>query len=100
MPEELNRILTDHISNFLYPPTKTAIENLNSENIQGEIIYTGDISVEIIREAESKICNSLISPRLKLEPKKYYLFTLHRSENTNFECLKSDNRISLIKFLN
>ena len=89
MPEELNRILTDHISNFLYPPTETAIDNLNSENIQGEIIYTGDISVEIIRDAETKICNSFILERLKLEPKNYYLFTLHRSENTNFECLKS-----------
>src|SRR5918993_1985706 len=89
MPEELNRILTDHISNFLYPPTRTAIKNLNSENIHGEIIYTGDISVEIIREAETKISNSLILERLDLEPKNYYLFTLHRSENTNFGCLKS-----------
>jgi UDP-N-acetylglucosamine 2-epimerase (non-hydrolysing) len=89
MPEEINRILTDHISNFLYPPTRTAIKNLNSENITGEIIYTGDISVEIIKEAEAKISNSLILERLELEPKNYYLFTLHRSENTNFECLKS-----------
>ena len=61
----------------------------DSENIHGEIIYTGDISVEIIREAETKISNSLILEKLKLEPKNYYLFTLHRSENTNFECLKS-----------
>jgi UDP-N-acetylglucosamine 2-epimerase (non-hydrolysing) len=89
MPEELNRILTDHISNFLYPPTKTAIENLNSENIRGEIIFTGDISVEIIRDAETKISNSSILEKLNLEPKEYYLFTLHRSENTNFECLKT-----------
>lgn len=89
MPEELNRILTDHISNFLYPPTRTSIKNLISENIHGEIIYTGDISVEIIRVAETKICNSLILAQLKLEPKNFYLFTLHRSENTNPECLKS-----------
>ncbi|HEX5187677.1 MAG TPA: UDP-N-acetylglucosamine 2-epimerase (non-hydrolyzing) [Nitrososphaeraceae archaeon] len=89
MPEEINRILTDHISNFLYPPTKTAIENLNAENIQGEIIFTGDISVEIIKDAEAKICNSSILEKLNLEPKEYYLFTLHRSENTNFECLKT-----------
>jgi UDP-N-acetylglucosamine 2-epimerase (non-hydrolysing) len=89
MPEELNRILTDHISNFLYPPTETAIKNLKSENILGEIIYTGDISVEIIREAETKIFNSSILENLKLEAKDYYLFTLHRSENTNFECLNS-----------
>ena len=89
MPEELNRILTDHISNFLYPPTRTAINNLNSENIRGEIINAGDISVEIIRDAETKISNSSILEKLDLEAKEYYLFTLHRSENTNFECLKS-----------
>ena len=89
MPEELNRILTDHISNFLYSPTETAIKNLKSENIQGEVIYTGDISVEIIRSAETKIHTSLILDKLKLEPKNYYLFTLHRSENTNVKCLKS-----------
>jgi len=89
MPEELNRILTDHISNFLYPPTKTAIKNLKAENIQGEISYTGDISVEVIRDAELKIRNSLILYNLGLEPKTYYLCTLHRAENTNFECLKA-----------
>ncbi len=89
MPEELNRILTDHISNILYSPTRTAFKNLKSENIQGEIINTGDISVEVIRDAESKIgCSSFFS-QLKIEPKKYYLFTLHRSENTNPECLNS-----------
>ena len=89
MPEELNRVLTNHISNYLYSPTKTAIKNLKSENIQGEVVYTGDISVEIIKAAETKISNSLILEKLKLEPNNYYLFTLHRSENTNFECLKS-----------
>jgi UDP-N-acetylglucosamine 2-epimerase (non-hydrolysing) len=89
MPEELNRILTDHISNILYSPTKTAFENLKSENIQGEIINTGDISVEVIRDAESKIDRSSFFPQLKIEPKQYYLFTLHRSENTNPKCLKS-----------
>jgi UDP-N-acetylglucosamine 2-epimerase (non-hydrolysing) len=89
MPEEINRVLTDHISNFLYSPTETAVKNLKSENIQGEVIYTGDISVEIIRAAETKINNSLILDKLKLEPKNYFLFTLHRSENTNFKCLKS-----------
>ena len=58
MPEELNRVLTDHISNFLYSPTKTAIKNLKLENIQGEVLETGDISVEIIKTAVTKINSS------------------------------------------
>ena len=65
MPEELNRVLTDHISNILYSPTKTAFKNLKLENIQGEIIKTGDISVEIIKTAETKIDNSSFLAQFK-----------------------------------
>ena len=50
MPEEINRVLTDHISEFLYVPTQNAIHNLKHENLKN-IIYTGDISVEIIERA-------------------------------------------------
>ena len=41
MPEEINRVLINYISNFLYSPAKTAIKNLKLENIQGEVIETG-----------------------------------------------------------
>jgi UDP-GlcNAc3NAcA epimerase len=83
MPEELNRILTDHVSDYLFAPTKTAVQNLRKENVYGEVLYTGDLSVEIIRDATSLASKSSVLDDLNLESKSYMLFTMHRAENTN-----------------
>jgi UDP-GlcNAc3NAcA epimerase len=80
MPEETNRILTDHISNILFAPTPTAVTNLKKENVRGRIIYTGDLSVEIVQEA--LMAKSLILQDLELEDRSYILLTMHRAENT------------------
>lgn len=91
MPEETNRILTDHLSDFLFAPTATALENLRRENVNGKIIYTGDISVEIVRHAVMKVLpSSQIFKRLRLQldkdnNKQYILMTIHRAENTSSE---------------
>lgn len=83
MPEETNRILTDHICDYLFAPTKTAISNLRKEHVHGRVTNTGDLSVEIIKEAESKLEKSDILNKLHLTPKSYILFTMHRAENTD-----------------
>lgn len=85
MPEETNRILTDHISEYLFAPTQTAVNNLNKENVAGKIIYSGDISVEVVSEAVKLSSKSTILDMLDLEPKKYVLCTMHRAENTMSE---------------
>jgi UDP-GlcNAc3NAcA epimerase len=85
MPEELNRILTDHASDHLYAPTYTAVGNLERENVYGKVIYTGDLSVEIIKDTISLASNSSILDNLEIEPKSYMLFTMHREENTDYE---------------
>ena len=83
MPEEINRLLTDHLSDYLFAPTQTAIENLEREHIFGKVFYTGDIAVEIVKEAVQLSSKSLILNNLQLLPKSYVLFTMHRAENTN-----------------
>ena len=85
MPEEVNRVLTDHISDFLFCPTKTAEWNLKKEGIKKEVLYNvGDIMYDAflynIKIAQKK---SEILERLKIKPKSYYLATVHRAENTN-----------------
>ena len=80
MPEETNRILTDHIGNILFAPTPTAVTNLEKENVRGRIVYTGDISVEIVHEALT--AKSSILQDLGLEFRSYILLTMHRAENT------------------
>jgi len=82
MPEEINRVLTDHASNYLFAPTQTAVKILKSENVFGKVIYTGDISVELIKEAVQHSSKSTVLNELQLIPKSYLLLTLHRAENT------------------
>jgi UDP-N-acetylglucosamine 2-epimerase (non-hydrolysing) len=69
MPEEINRILTDHISDQLFAPTYTAMKNLQSEHVSGKVLYTGDLSVEIIKEAVNLASKSSILDNLELEAK-------------------------------
>jgi UDP-N-acetylglucosamine 2-epimerase (non-hydrolysing) len=66
----------------LFAPTRTAIDNLRKESVQGRIIYSGDLSVEIVDEAVRAGARSDILDRLELESKSYVLLTIHRVENT------------------
>ena len=86
MPEEINRVLTDKISKFLFCPTDTAVNNLISEGLDKngiKIIKSGDVMYDSIKHF-SKISSkkSDIIKRLKL--KKFALCTIHRPENTDF----------------
>ncbi len=93
MPEEINRILTDNLSQYLFASTKTARFNLERENIFGKIYDTGDLSVEIISEAKKLASMSKIIKDLDLNPKDYIVFTMHRAENTEID----NSFLSIIK---
>ncbi len=95
MPEEINRILTDQLSDYLFAPTDTAIKNLEREHVAGKVIYTGDISVEIMVQAVQIASKSTILEKLQLQSKSYLLLTMHRAENTD----SADNLISIIRAL-
>ena len=85
MPEEINRVLTDHSSDLLFPPTEIAVKHLQQEGISAEKIYlVGDVMYDAAlfysQQAENK---SEILNRLKLEFNNYILATIHRAENTD-----------------
>jgi len=84
MPEEVNRVLVDHCSDFLFCPTKTAVQNLHKESIFEGVSITGDVMLDILQDcihiAEK---NSKIMELLDLQPKGYFLATVHRAENTD-----------------
>ena len=91
MPEEINRILTDHCSDILFCPTETSVEILKKEGITNEVHLTGDVMVDALKKnikiAEKK---AMILDEINLKPKKYYLATIHRAENTDdFKRLKN-----------
>ncbi len=89
MPEEINRVLTDHAADLLFCPTETARHNLASEGITKGVFNVGDVmydavlhSIDIV-ERRSRILSSL-----NVQPRSYLLATIHRPSNT-------DNRQSL-----
>jgi UDP-GlcNAc3NAcA epimerase len=92
MPEEVNRLLTDHISQMLFVPTNNAIENLKKEGITRGVIHSGDVMLDAFSLYKEKAADaSRILDDLGLSSKRFYLATIHRQENT-----EDKNRLSSI----
>jgi UDP-GlcNAc3NAcA epimerase len=92
MPEEINRILTDHASDLLLAPTETAVRNLKEEGFRDDrILLVGDVMYDAALFYGAKADQrSQILEDLGVRPKQYILTTIHRAENTdNFERLRS-----------
>jgi UDP-GlcNAc3NAcA epimerase len=85
MPEEINRIITDRISDLLFCPTHTAMQNLENEgflNFNCSMFLTGDVMLDAAN-FYFKNSSSSILKKLNLKSNSYFLCTLHRAENTN-----------------
>jgi UDP-N-acetylglucosamine 2-epimerase len=84
MPEEINRIMADHISEYLFVPTQTAANILKAEGLEKNTFLTGDIMVDTM-ENNIKIAlqKSTIIADLKLSDCEYSLLTLHRNYNVD-----------------
>lgn len=85
MPEEINRIVTDHVSDVLYAPTDVAVKNLADEGISGEkVVQVGDVMYDVaIHAAQKAQRESGILAQEDLEPKRFVLATIHRADNTD-----------------
>lgn len=84
MPEEINRVVTDAVSDFLFCPTPTAVSNLKKEGREKRVIHTGDILLDTLQyflplaRERSDIIN-----RLRLNDESFWLLTLHRPANVD-----------------
>jgi len=85
MPEEINRILTDRISRWLFTPTHTAAEHLQREGFNpNQIIPVGDVMYDVALHYGSRVnAGTGLMARLRLKEKEYVLATVHRAENTD-----------------
>ncbi len=85
MPEEINRILTDHCSDYLFAPTEISKANLMRENIdEVKIFITGNTIVDaLMQNLEIAKHEANVLQRLNLDSKNYCLVTLHRQENVD-----------------
>jgi len=83
VPEEINRVLTDYCSNYLFCPTQTAVDNLKQEGITEGVYLTGDVMVDALNFNKEIAEQSRILDQLRLISKKYILVTVHRDFNTD-----------------
>jgi len=84
MPEEINRIVTDHLSDLLFCPTQTSIDNLAREGITNGVHLVGDVMVDALEYNRSIAENkSEILKRLGLIKNTYFVMTVHRPFNTD-----------------
>lgn len=83
MPEELNRIVTDHLASLLFCPSETSAKNLRAEGIVKNVYNVGDNMLDVFYQNLPKARRAGILRTLKLEPHRYHLTTLHRPANTD-----------------
>lgn len=95
MPEEINRILTDQISDLLFCPTDSAVKNLHNEGFANkpvQVLQVGDV----MQDAAVLFAENAVAPQNANLPEKFILATLHRAENTD----DPERLASIVKALN
>lgn len=100
MPEEQNRVLTDHLATVLFTPTKQAIENLELEGIKGaSVVGVGDVMQDVSDYYGdfNMVAKSNVFKSLGINRGDYVLSTVHRAENTDDEHRLRTIALSLIK---
>ncbi len=84
MPEEINRVLTDHVAALLFCPTDTAVRNLAAEGLTRGVHNVGDVMYDaVLHNSRLAAAHSRILDTLGLEPGRYLLATVHRPRNTD-----------------
>jgi UDP-N-acetylglucosamine 2-epimerase (non-hydrolysing)/UDP-GlcNAc3NAcA epimerase len=80
MPEELNRVLVDHLSDLLLVSTPTAVENLRAERVAGRVELVGDVMTDVAYTVQPKVRARPLPPAL---PREFVLATAHRAGNVD-----------------
>ena len=84
MPEEINRVVADHISHLLLCPSQVAVNNLSAEGISKGVKIVGDVMADALQFAVRHIQTKAdIKKKFQLQNKTYLLATIHRAENTD-----------------
>jgi UDP-N-acetylglucosamine 2-epimerase (non-hydrolysing) len=86
MPEEINRLLTDAVSDYLFPPSEHGYENLRREGIPEEKIFlVGDVMIDTLLKYKEKATKTPILDELGLQKGNYALMTMHRPHNVDIK---------------
>jgi UDP-GlcNAc3NAcA epimerase len=85
MPEEINRVVADHLSEMLLCPSTTAVQNLAREGITQSVHLVGDVMLDVLNWARNRAGESVdaLLTRLGVQERRFVVVTVHRSENTD-----------------
>jgi len=85
MPEEHNRVMTDHAADLLLAPTQVAVDHLGTEGLAERTVLVGDVMTDVLHEVRDQVgtADSVLLQELGLERGGFYLATIHRAENTD-----------------
>lgn len=85
MPEEHNRVLTDHAADLLLAPTELAAAHLAKENLAERTVIVGDVMTDVLYKTRAEVADAanVLGEELGYAPGEYYLATIHRADNTD-----------------
>lgn len=83
MPEEVNRIVADHLSRWLFTPSEASRAQLEREGIVNDVYVVGDVMLDALQMHRDRAAAATILERLCLSPQGYYVATIHRAENAD-----------------
>ena len=84
MPEEVNRVVADHLSTLLLCPSAVSAANLAAEGITRGVHVVGDVMADALLDTAVRADTSDVLTRHGLKPREYLLATVHRAENTDY----------------
>ena len=88
MPEEINRLMTDHISDLLLCSTQDSVDKLKQENIRENVHYVGNLQLELLKNVCQTYNDTTVLTENNLTKNNFALMTIHREYNTNEKMLK------------
>jgi len=89
MPEEINRLMTDHMSDLLLCSTQDSVDKLKMENITKNVHYVGNLQLELLKDVCDSYNDKSILSENNLTENNFALMTIHREYNTNEKMLKN-----------
>ncbi|MGH3876856.1 MAG: non-hydrolyzing UDP-N-acetylglucosamine 2-epimerase [Actinophytocola sp.] len=83
MPEEHNRVLTDHAADLLLAPTQVAMDHLATEGLAARSVLVGDVMTDVLFATRDKVAGAPPALSAPVSPGEYYVATIHRPDNTD-----------------
>lgn len=81
-PEEINRVIVDHISELLCAPDRSSYQNLLEEGLADRVFFAGDVMYDVFVQTRERVDSANVLAKYSLEKDRYVLMTWHRQENT------------------